>query len=169
MALRDLLFDSDTVATATPATHETEGSVTVASVATVAVAKTENSKTSKAVSIPKTIVDPDGPCPACGSGQWWQLPGRAWRCRACEPDMPLTTTTLTLPCHKVELRPAAALAELRTPFETACQGLNITPQQLHQQLEENGDLPDLVSGALTPTALRLTAETLGTMQYAGDA
>ncbi len=40
--------------------------------------------------------DPAGPCPACGSGQWWQLPGQAWHCRVCEPDMPLTATTLTL-------------------------------------------------------------------------
>ena len=46
MVLRDLLFDSDAIGTATPATvatHETEKSVAVASVATVAVAKAENS------------------------------------------------------------------------------------------------------------------------------
>jgi hypothetical protein len=44
--------------------------------------------------------DPDSPCPACGSGQWWRLPGEPWRCRACEPRMPLEATTLTLACHK---------------------------------------------------------------------
>ncbi len=66
--------------------------------------------------------------------------------------MPLTATTLTLPCHKVELRPVAARADLRTLFETACQGLSITLKQLHQQLEENGDLPDLVSGTVWPAA-----------------
>ncbi len=30
-----------------------------------------------------TIAEPDGPCPGCGSGQWWQLPGEGWHCRAC--------------------------------------------------------------------------------------
>ncbi len=40
-----------------------------------------------------TIADPDGPCPGCGSGQWWQLPAQAWHCRACEPDMPLIAIT----------------------------------------------------------------------------
>jgi TubC N-terminal docking domain len=48
-----------------------------------------------------TIADPDGLCPACGSGQWWQLPGQAWYCRVCEPDMPLTATTLT-PCLAIK-------------------------------------------------------------------
>ncbi len=45
-------------------------------------------------------------------------------------------------------------------LELACEGLNITREQLHQELIEGGDLFDLVSGALTPTALRLTAKTL---------
>ncbi len=107
-----------------------------------------------------TILDPDGPCPSCGPRQWWQLPGRAWHCRACEPDMPLTATTLTLPCHKVELRPEAAHAGLRALFEHTCQGLNITPEQLHTEPEAGGDLPDLVSGAPTAHGLRLIAETL---------
>ncbi len=76
--------------------------------------------------------DPTEPCPDCGSGQWWPLPGDPWHCRACKPDMPLMATTLTpLPYHKVELRPVAARAELRTRFETACQELSITPEQLH--------------------------------------
>ena len=48
---------------------------------------------------PGVIADPKSACPACGSGQWWQLPGQAWHCRACEPGVPLTATTLTLPCH----------------------------------------------------------------------
>ena len=49
---------------------------------------------------------------------------------------------------------------LRTRSENACQGLSITPEQLRRELKENGDIPDLVSGALTPKALRLTAKTL---------
>jgi hypothetical protein len=111
--------------------------------------------------------DPDGLCDTCGSGQWWQLPGEPCHCRSCEPDLPLTATTLTLPCHKVELRPVAAHAGLCTMVQAACQGLTITPEQLGHELEENGDIPDLVSGTLTPKALRLTAETLNTMKYAG--
>ena len=51
-------------------------------------------------------------------------------------------------------------------LEVACQGfLNITPEQFHQALEESGDIPDLVSGALTPKALKLTAKTLALMRY----
>ncbi len=84
-----------------------------------------------------TIADPDGPCPACGSGQWWQLPGEPWHCRICEPDVPLTATTLTLPYHNVELRPVAAHAGLRTLFENSCQGLSITPEQLRQELKDD--------------------------------
>ncbi len=109
--------------------------------------------------------DPARPCYVCGSGQWWQIPGQAWHCRACEPDMPLTATTVTLPCHKVELRPVSTSAGLERMLELACQGLSITPEQLHLELEEAGDLHDLVSGALTPKALRLTAKTLALMRY----
>jgi hypothetical protein len=65
----------------------------------------------------------------------------------------------------VELRPVAARAELRTLFETAYQGLIITPEQLRQELDEDGDLPDLASGALTPQALWLTARTLALIRY----
>ncbi len=83
--------------------------------------------------------------------------------------MPLTATTLTLPCHKAELRSVAAHADLRTELENACRGLSITPEQLRQELEENGDIPYLVSGVLTPAALRLTAETLSNMRYGGEA
>ncbi len=58
-------------------------------------------------------------------------------------------------------------AGLCTRFENACQGLSITPEQLRWELEENGDIANLVSGALRPAALRLIAETLDTMRYAG--
>ncbi len=109
--------------------------------------------------------DPAGLCAGCTSVQWWQLPGQAWHCRACEPDIPSTATTLTLPCHKVELRPVAARAELRTVFENACQGLSITPEQLRQELEAAADIPDVVSGTLTPKALKVTAKTLALMRY----
>ncbi len=76
-------------------------------------------------------------------------------------------TTATLPCHKVELRPIAINTGLERMLEVVCQGLSITPEQLRQELEVGGDIPDLVSGTLTPAALRLAAETLNTMQYAG--
>ncbi|HKH21494.1 MAG TPA: hypothetical protein VKB53_11540, partial [Gammaproteobacteria bacterium] len=33
---------------------------------------------------PATIAEPDTACPGCGSGQWWQLPGGPWHCRACK-------------------------------------------------------------------------------------
>jgi hypothetical protein len=49
-------------------------------------------------------------------------------------------------------------------LEVACEGLRLTPEQLRQELEAGGDLPDLVSGALTPNALRLTAKTLALMR-----
>ncbi len=123
MALRDLLFEGEKVANANPANvakDRQSKTRTLAGLATLALAKDRDSKKSKAVSIPKTIADPAWPCPDCGSGQWWQLPGQAWHCRACEPDMPLTATTLTLPCHKVELRPVPADAGLCSMFEHAC-------------------------------------------------
>jgi hypothetical protein len=50
--------------------------------------------------------------------------------------MPLTATAVTLPCHKVELRPVAADAGPRTLFENARQGLSITPEQLQQELKQ---------------------------------
>ncbi|MDQ4146388.1 MAG: hypothetical protein M3120_01625 [Pseudomonadota bacterium] len=110
-------------------------------------------------------IEPAGPCPDCGSGQWWQLPGEPWHCRACEPDMPLTATTLTLPCHKEQAQPVAAHAGADHMIETVCEDLNITPEHLFQELEAHGDLPDLISGALTPKALRLTTKTLALMRY----
>jgi hypothetical protein len=43
--------------------------------------------------------------------------------------MPLMATTPTLPCHKVELRPVAAHAGLRTLLEAAAKGMSITPEK----------------------------------------
>jgi hypothetical protein len=42
--------------------------------------------------------------------------------------MPLTATTLTLPCHKVEVPRLAAHAGLCTLFENTCRELRITPE-----------------------------------------
>jgi hypothetical protein len=42
--------------------------------------------------------------------------------------------------------------------------LSFTPDQLRQELEAGGDIPDLVSGTLTPEALRLIAKTLALMR-----
>jgi hypothetical protein len=109
-------------------------------------------------------IDPAGSYPNCGSDRWWQLPGKPWHCRICEPDVPLTATTVTLPCHKEQASSVGPLIGLERMIETACQGLSTTPEQLRQELEEGGDLPDLVSGALTPNALRLTAKTLALMR-----
>ena len=82
--------------------------------------------------------------------------------------MPRRATSLTLPVHKPVAQPLPSHFGLCTLFENACQGLSITPEQLQQELEAGGDTPDLVSGALTPAALRQIAETLNTMQRAGD-
>ena len=108
---------------------------------------------------------PESACPACGSAQWWQLPGQAWHCRACKPDTPLTATTLTLPCHNAQVPPVGAPAGFERRLESACEGLSIAPAQLHAELREGGDLPALGSGALTPKALRLTAKSLAVMRY----
>src|SRR5215217_1160140 len=116
---------------------------------------------------PATIAEPDTACLARGSGQWWQLPGQAWHCRQCEPDMPLAATTLTLPCHKEQAPPVGSLAGFECMLEMACEDLTITPEQLRAELTEGGDIPDLVSGALTSKALRLTARTLALMRYSG--
>jgi hypothetical protein len=117
-------------------------------------------------SFPSNIVaEPDTACPDCGSGQWWQLFGQAWHCRQCEPDMPLTATTLTLPCHKAQVPPVGSHAGLDRMIEIAYEGLSITPVQLRQELEQGGDIPDLQSGALTLQVLRLTARTLALMRY----
>jgi len=50
-------------------------------------------------------------------------------------------------------------------LEMACAGLSMVPEQLRQEFEGSGDLPDLVSGALTSQALRLTARTLALIHY----
>ena len=111
-----------------------------------------------------TIANPAGLCPHCGCGQWWQQPGEAWYCRACKPDMPLGATTLTLPCHKVQTRPVRDRACLRRMVELACGRLTITPEQLWKELEANGDLADLESGAVSVKARRQVAVTLATMR-----
>ncbi len=49
---------------------------------------------------------------------------------------------------------------------SACEHLPITGEQLYAELEQGGDLSDIHSGTLAPTALRLTAETLALMRYA---
>jgi hypothetical protein len=49
-------------------------------------------------------------------------------------------------------------------LEVACEGSNITPEQLRQELEVDSDLPDLASGTLTSKALRLMAKTLALMR-----
>lgn len=71
-------------------------------------AKTARDSTDKAIRsarVQDTIPDPDGPCPACNSGQWWQLPGEPWHCRHCEPmsgedNRRATTLTSPLPCAR---------------------------------------------------------------------
>jgi hypothetical protein len=108
-----------------------------------------------------TTADPAGPCPACGAGQFWQLPGEPWHCRHCEPDMPLTATSLTLACHKPRSTHVHAREGLRKTLEAACEGLDITPDQLCAEL----DLADLESGVITPNALRLTARPLNLMRH----
>jgi hypothetical protein len=79
--------------------------------------------------------------------------------------VPLATTTLILPTYKPAAQPVAAYVALRTLFENVCQGLSITPEQLRQDLEEGSDVPELILGALTARALRLTAKTLVLMGY----
>jgi hypothetical protein len=109
---------------------------------------------------PATIAEPDGACPVCGSGQWWQLPGELWHCWHCELDMPLMATTLALPCHKETARHAPPFSRLRTLLETASRGLGLTPDALYTQLEAGGDWPDVEGGALMLKGLRLTAEAI---------
>jgi hypothetical protein len=74
--------------------------------------------------------------------------------------MPLTATTLTLPCHQPPQPPLVQThTQLGPLLECARKGLAITPEQLRQALEDT-DLPALASGELTLKALRLTAWTL---------
>jgi hypothetical protein len=136
-----------TVATGVP-----EPTLKVAKVAPVAGAEHQNSKHAP---------DPKALCPACGGGQWWQpQQGGAWHCRSCQPAMPLTATTLTLPCHQPPPPPLVPThAPLDPLLEYACKGVAITAGQLRQALEDT-DLQALASGELTLKALRLTAWTL---------
>jgi hypothetical protein len=54
---------------------------------------------------------------------------------------------------------------IHSMIHRACEGLSITDEQLRAELEAGGDLPDIQSGALTPKALRLAAETLSLLRY----
>ncbi len=49
-----------------------------------------------------------------------KYPKKFGTARICEPDMPLSATTLGLPCLKLELRPVPADAGLCSMFEHAC-------------------------------------------------
>lgn len=112
------------------------------------------------------IADPVGPCSACGSGQWWQLPGEAWRCRRCElmrDDLSGRVTTLTLPCHEAQTRPVRDPARLRRMVELACRGLRIKPDQLWSELEASGDLAGFESD-VSVKRLRKVAATLAIMR-----
>jgi hypothetical protein len=129
-----------------------------------AVAINENNELNESTLSAEVITDPAGPCPHCGSGQWWQLPGEPWHCRACKPDMPLGATTLTLPCHEVQPRPVRDPARLRRMVELACHRLTITPEELWRELEANGDLADLEPSAVSAKALRQVAMTLRGMR-----
>jgi hypothetical protein len=75
-----------------------------------------------AIAHKKELVDhlsePDGPCPACGSYQWWRdRGGGSWHCRSCGPDIPLTATTLA-----IQPGPADAMADDRR-YCRECQNL----------------------------------------------
>lgn len=62
------------------------------------------------------------------------------------------------------MRPVRNPARLRRMAEPACDRLTITPEQLWQELEANGDLADLKSGAVSVKALRQVAMTLAVMR-----
>jgi hypothetical protein len=129
-----------------------------------AVAINENNELNELTSTLEIINDPPGPCPHCGSGQWWQLPGKPWRCRSCKPDMPLDATTLTLPCHEPRSPSVHNSERLRRMVETACHRLTVTPEGLCEELKTNGDLADLELSAVSVKALRQVAMTLGAMR-----
>ena len=112
----------------------------------------------------RSVSNPAAPCPACGSGQWWQLPGNPWHCRACEPDMHLEATTLTLPCHEPRSPCVHHSERLHRMLEAACHRLTVTPEELCEELKTNGDLADLESGTVSVKALRQVAMTLGAMR-----
>jgi hypothetical protein len=108
--------------------------------------------------VEERLSDPDTTCPACGSGQYWQLPGEPWHGRQGEPNTSLTATTLTRACHKAPASPAGAHAGLDTRFKTACEGLSLTPARLRTELID--DLDVIASDGLTPHGWRQVAETL---------
>ena len=127
---------------------------------THAVASNEINELNELTSSTEIINNPAGPCPHCGSGQWWQRAGKLWQCRACKPGMPFGATTLTLPCHKVQACPVRDSARVRRMMMVACHRLAITPEELCKELEANGDLADLESGAVFVRALQQVAMTL---------
>jgi hypothetical protein len=47
-------------------------------------------------------------------------------------------------------------------IETAYEDLSITPEQLRQELEARAEIPDVVSGTLTPKALKTNRWHIGT-------
>jgi hypothetical protein len=100
------------------------------------------------------LTDPTKPCPTCGSGQYWQLPNEPWHCWRCEPNKPLTATTLTLTCHPTPAPPTGAQNYSDAVLEVVCKNLNITPAQLREELSDD-DLSEL-----SPKALRQVARTL---------
>jgi hypothetical protein len=67
--------------------------------------------------------------------------------------------------HKEQAPPADSYDGLERILEIVCEGLSLTPEELRAELTESGDLPDLVSGALTTKASRQTAKTLVLMRY----
>jgi hypothetical protein len=114
--------------------------------------------------------DPAGACSACGGFQFWQIPGKTWHCRACHPmgvEARRAATTLTLPGAK----PAGTIvaldeARIMRALKRACEGLLLSPEELRAQLDES-DLAEVMSGALSPKALRLTAKTISLMGQLG--
>lgn len=107
------------------------------------------------------IPDPGGPCPECGCGQFWQLPGAPWHCRQCEPMSGAErarATTLTVDGQLPVTQRAPHHTRLDAAFETACQGISITPERLQRELSD--DLHAIASGELTARGPRQVAETL---------
>ncbi len=115
-----------------------------------------------------TVGNPAGACSVCGCLQFWQMPDKTWRCRVCHPMDSQTrqaAITLTLAGAK-PTSPIIVLDEVRIAIalKRACDGLLLSPDELRAELDE-GDLTDLVSGALTPDALRQVAQALALMRF----
>ena len=104
-------------------------------------------------SVAATVTDPAGLCRQCASGQW-QLPRHTWRCRACSPGMPLSATTLALPCYKVyaglhaHARPHALSETADKAADTSCQSvlamLAESPDITHTITSDTESEPDAV-------------------------